>query len=185
MSRQSLTKKVNLQKLPNSGKALDIKADRVTLETLAELTDADEVSRFEAELLVKPWKANGVSVTGKISAGIRQTCVVSLEAMENALEFGFTRYFLPVGDPAFGNQVFEDGELVVDPEADDLPDLLENSSVDVWEVLIEELNLRIDPFPKLQNLEFANGPEGSVSPETRKPFSGLKALITEKKSRKR
>ncbi|MGI9351496.1 MAG: YceD family protein [Rhizobiaceae bacterium] len=184
MNNHLLTKKVKLYGLPNSGKVVDLKADNAILEAIANITDADEVLDFEANLLVKPWNANGASVTGKIRTQIRQTCVVSLEEMENWLEFTVSRYFLPDNDPVFSNQLYQEGELMVDPEADDLPDHLEDSSIDIWAVLIEEMNLHIDPFPKLEKLDNVKSSEKESQPGTRKPFAGLKALITEKKSRK-
>ncbi|KAG1700455.1 Phosphate acyltransferase [Nymphon striatum] len=46
-----------------------------------------------------------------------------------------------------------DGEMILDPEAADLPDIIVGDSINLWDILIEELILVINPFPRADSAE--------------------------------
>jgi len=184
LSMRLSVNKVDVSKLPKLGKTVNLAADDERLAFLSEQLEVEEVLEFSGSFSIKPWKMNGALMSGNMELLIRQTCVASLEPVQTQLDIDVKRYFLPETDPVFKNQNIIDGELVIDPDVDDFPDLLENTTIDVWEVVIEELNLQIDPFPRAADFNNDEVPEIQPEQDTHKPFSELKTLITEKKSKK-
>src|SRR5262245_961864 len=69
----------NVAHLPQKGMAVVITADEAQRARLAEEHGVLSVERWTAELLVAPWKRNGVKVSGSVAADITQECVVTLE----------------------------------------------------------------------------------------------------------
>ena len=81
----------------------------------------------------------------------------------------FTVRAVPEGSEAAGDPA---GEVTIDPDAEDPPDLLDGEEVDVGAYLVEHLALEVDPFPRKPGVEFEPPP-----PETpASPFAVLQAL---------
>ncbi|TIN13876.1 MAG: DUF177 domain-containing protein, partial [Mesorhizobium sp.] len=53
------------------------------------------VENYRAELLVAPWKRNGVKVSGRVEADITQACIVTLEPIEAHIDEAVDALFLP------------------------------------------------------------------------------------------
>ena len=68
-------------RLPRRGMPVVIEATDKQRAALAEIHALASVERFRAELLVSPWKRNGVQVEGKVEADIVQECIVTLEPL--------------------------------------------------------------------------------------------------------
>lgn len=178
------SKTVNVDRLPVDGETITINADGALLDILTANTAAEEILEFSATIDIKPWKQSGAIAHGTMSACIAQQCVASLDMMETRLEINFSRTFLPEGDPVFASEAIMDGELVVEPEGDDMPDLLDGNTIDIWPILLEELNLEIDPFPRKPGFEWQNE-EATSDVETEdkvKPFADLKKMMSKKSS---
>ena len=178
----------DIQKLPPSGEKLTIVASPKELEAMAQATDVESVDELSADLKISRWQKNGAQIRGKLSAKITQLCVVTLDPMTVSIEEPVDRKFLSPSSKTrkFTDEII-DGEIVIDPEADDLPDFVEDGKIDVWSILAEELNLAIDPFPRSDEAEsvmdepLTENQEIEADEDTHRPFSDLKSLITEKK----
>jgi uncharacterized metal-binding protein YceD (DUF177 family) len=82
---------------------------------------------------------------------------------------------LPADSP---NQPQDDGgELTLDLEAPDPPDLLEGEEIDVEAYVVEHLALAIDPFPRKPGVEFEYMDKDAAEVS---PFAVLKNLQTRK-----
>ena len=173
---------VDVSSLPKKGRTFKLVADDAALLALAELTVAESVEKCDATITARPWKMNGAVLRGEIQAIVNQSCVSTLEPIRSNLELELVRYFLPDVETEFSRDMIIDGELIIDPEADDLPDPLENGVIDIWKVILEELNLQIDPYPKLENFDWGEEAGPDVEDETHRPFADLKSLITKKNS---
>ena len=179
---------VNLGNLPPADKMIHVQANGAQLDELAAACDVIEFESFEAKVRIKRWRKHGATVQGNLRAKLFQQCVATLELMECELESDFERHILRERDGDYTLPEVIDGEMVLDPEAEDAPDLIVGEVFDLWDILLEELNLVIDPFPRSEsaaevsdNAVTEQGKETGESP-THRPFAGLKALITEKKS---
>ncbi len=72
----------NVARLPHKGMPVVIEADDAQRARLAADHGLLSVESWRAELLVEPWKRNGVKVSGEVEADITQQCVVTLEPVE-------------------------------------------------------------------------------------------------------
>jgi hypothetical protein len=101
---------------------------------------------------------------------VEQVCGVSLEPFEQTLSGDVDVRLVPAGSPHAPAESV--GEVVLEPEAADPPDLLEGESIDLVEYLVEHLALEIDPFPRKPGAEFEFTP-----PQVEEsPFAVLKKL---------
>jgi uncharacterized metal-binding protein YceD (DUF177 family) len=102
-----------------------------------------------------------VLARGVLRATITQTCVVSLDPFDAAVEEVFQVRFVPSGEES------ED----VDPDSDDeIP--FEGNSIDLGEAAAEQLGLALDPYPRMPGIEL---PEIEEDPEPH-PFAALRRL---------
>lgn len=178
---------VSLSALPLPSDHIRLTGDAESLKYLAEECGVNTFKSLEAVFRFKRWRKHGASVTGSFKAEIEQDCIATLETVFSVLDETFERQFLPQRSSDYKMPEIIDGEMVLDPEAD-IPDILESDSFNLWEILIEELILAIDPFPRSKEAglhEQIDEVEEDLDAEpTHKPFSDLQALISAKKTNK-
>lgn len=133
---------------------------------IARTIGVDALRSLVADVDVSPW-LDGAEVRGRFTAEVTQTCGVTLDPLEQAVDGDFLVRVLPAGSP---NLPSEDAEI--DLEADDPPDALEGEEIDLAAYVVEHLALEIDPFPRKQGVVFeAPQPQAEAS-----PFAALKDL---------
>lgn len=120
-----------------------------------------------------------VSLHVNIQADVIQSCVVTLEPVASKLNHTFSRLYRP-GNRLEESPVSEDGEVVVDIDGEDPAELLPGEQLDFGVIVVEELALILDPYPRTEGAaegEDAQGELPSAEGETRRPFSGLRNLV--------
>jgi len=148
-----------------------LEADAAARERIAKALGLDSLERLEAAMTAGPW-LDGVEIAGRWSARVGQTCGVTLEPFESELEGEIHVRALPPGSAALGGPDSGGGELDLDPEADDPPDLLEGKEIDLGAYVVEDLSLAIDPFPRKPGASF----EAPAQPGEPSPFAVLAKL---------
>ncbi|KFB10447.1 YceD family protein [Nitratireductor basaltis] len=138
---------VQVNRLPARGQTVLIELDEKNRQQLAERHDLVAVKTYHAELLAKPWKREGVRVSGTLTAEIEQTCVVTLEPMTSRIETEVSGIFIPEGS-RIGRYDIEGGEIVVEAEGEDIPETFTGDSVNVAQLVEEFFALEIDPYPR-------------------------------------
>jgi uncharacterized metal-binding protein YceD (DUF177 family) len=113
---------------------------------------------------------DGAEISGLIRARVTQVCSVSADEFEEPVESRFSVRVLPADSE--NTSPDENGDLALDPEGDDPPDVLEGETIDVSGYVIEHLALELDPFPRKPGAVFEPPPE----PVDLSPFAALKAL---------
>ena len=111
-------------------------ARRLGLESLPELT---------GRLTVRPW-LDGAEISGRFKARVEQICGVTLDPFESEIEGEIAVQVVPAGSPHAPAD--SPGEIELDLEAPDPPDVLEGEEIDLAAYLVEHLALEIDPFPQ-------------------------------------
>ncbi|MCR4267015.1 DUF177 domain-containing protein [Nitratireductor sp. ZSWI3] len=139
--------KVNVHRLPRKGMPVIIEADAAQRAALAGEHDLLSVEGFRADLAVRPWKADGIKVSGRVQADIIQACVVTLEPVESRIDEEVSATFVPEGSRLARNDM-EGGEFVVDAEGPDLPETFLGDLIDVGALAEEFFGLGIDPYPR-------------------------------------
>lgn len=143
---------VNVARLPKSGMQVTIEADAGQLEALAAAHELQAVERFVAKLEVSTWKKGGVRVSGRVQANVVQECVVTLEPVTGAIDEEVSATFLPEGSRLVVPAWSAEGEILLDPEGDDSPELFSGDTVDVGQLAEEFFAMGIDPYPRKQGV---------------------------------
>ncbi|MBK1668644.1 hypothetical protein CKO28_11450 [Rhodovibrio sodomensis] len=130
---------------------------RLGLDGLSALTGTLSVSRLIDSPLIR--------VEGSFAAHVRQTCVVKLEPFDAKVGESFVQLYTL--DPAAAEA--EEGEVFVALEEDDTPEPLTGDSLDLGEVLAEQLALALDPHPRAPDAEFDPARYGVAPDEDEEP----------------
>jgi uncharacterized metal-binding protein YceD (DUF177 family) len=156
---------VRLDDVPETGLHLDIVADHQVRAGLASLAGVLDVPRLEAAIDVAR-HGGGLRATGRLTATVGQTCVVTLEPMENQVDEFIDVVFVPApaGEFADQNAAFE---------ADEPPETLSDGTADIGALAAEFLLLGIDPYPRKPGAHFAPPAEESAAAT---PFATLAKL---------
>jgi uncharacterized metal-binding protein YceD (DUF177 family) len=154
-----------LEAKPDECRAL---RDRFELDDLSAFSGTVTVSRVTDSPLIR--------VEGRFTARVRQTCVVKLEPFDAEVGESFVQLYTL--DPAAAEA--EEGEVFVALEEDDTPEPLTGDSLDLGEVLAEQLALSLDPHPRAPDAEFdparyGVGPDEDEEAEEN-PFAVLRHL---------
>jgi Large ribosomal RNA subunit accumulation protein YceD len=169
---------VNVALMPDTGLHRDIEADAATRQAIAETADLREVFSAQASLDVTPKGGGRFQVTGRVRARIGQTCVVSLEEIENDIDEPIDVMFAPPEQiPQMADLIDETEES--DEETPDPPEPIVNGFIDLGRLATDALFLAIDPYPRKPDVTFEPIVE-APDPEDH-PFAALKALKVDSK----
>jgi uncharacterized metal-binding protein YceD (DUF177 family) len=160
---------VSASKVGEAGLDQTVEAKPSEFEKIAAYLDLVAVRALTAEISLSRWRDRGVRVTGSLKADVTQSCVVTLDAVEAHVEAEFDRRFLPEETLAADRDA---KEILVDPEGDDPAEPL-TREIDLGEILIEELSLNLDPYPRKPGVEFQ---DDDASTRRENPFAVLAKL---------
>lgn len=152
-----------------------LSADARELEGVARLWQVESVKSLSAELQIARWKKDGVRIRGHVIADIVQACVVTMEPIEAHIDEPLDQIFIPEGSKLARITLDGQGEMVVDPDGPDAPELFQGDSIDAGAVVTEFAALAIDPYPRKDGVDFRDHIEDDGAND-RKPsaFSVLK-----------
>jgi hypothetical protein len=173
--------KASILRLPKKGMPLTIEGTPEQLAALADEHALLAVKRFHADLLVSPWKRDGVVVSGRVEGDIVQECVVTLEPIDGHIDEEISAVFLP-DDSKLGR--LDDavgGEMILDPDGPDAPERFSGTSIDVGALAEEFFALGIDPYPRKEGI--AELGSSDVEEEKDHPFKALGERLGTLKSR--
>lgn len=170
--------RVHVSRLPRRGMPVVIEATDKQRAALAEIHALASVERFRAELLVSPWKRNGVQVEGKVEADIVQECIVTLEPLPSHVTELVSGVFLP-DDLKLGREGFgEGGEILIEVDGPDSPEIFSGDSIDVGALAEEFFALSIDPYPRKADATLDQVAPGlGAEPEEGELQKKLKSLL--------
>lgn len=160
---------VSVVRLPQRGMPVRLVASDKELRALANAHGLIAVKSFIADLLVAKWRADGVKITGTVTAEIVQACSVTLEPLDAEVTSEIEATFVPEHSKLARYNTIADGEIILDAEGPDAPETFSGDFIDVGQLSEEFFELGIDPYPRKPGaaLEFTNEAEvddGKVSP---------------------
>ena len=175
---------VIVAQIPDTGLHRKLEASAAERQAMAELAGLREVLSAQADLDVVPKSGGRVQVTGLVRARIGQTCVVTLDPIENEIEEEVDLIFAPEAEARRLADLIEEGQDDEEPpEVADPPEAIINGIIDLGRLATDALFLAIDPYPRKEGAVF----EAEITapdPEDH-PFAALKALQDNKKSKKK
>jgi uncharacterized metal-binding protein YceD (DUF177 family) len=159
---------VRLSQLSHEPLRRTLTADEAARQRIAKTLNLDELLELTAEVEAAPW-LDGAQLQARWRARVVQTCGVTLDPFVSELAGEFRVRAVPEGSPTAPAM---SAEQVLDPEAEDPPDVLGEDRLDLAAYVVEHLALEVDPYPRKPGVEFEPPePEPEVS-----PFAVLKNL---------
>ncbi len=159
---------VTVDEIPDTGLHMEIEAAPDIRAAIAALAGVPEVVELAAVFDLARHGA-GVYVVGRVHGKVSQTCVVTLDPVENDIDEAIDVRFVPDADVAGAA-----GHGVQTPvEDEELPEPLIGGAVDLGALATEFLVLGIDPYPRKPGAEFSP-PAAAEAGEH--PFAALEAL---------
>ena len=149
------------------------RAEREAIATLLDLIALDDL-RFTFRFHRRG--EGRVALRGTLTAAVSQTCVVSLEPVENTLE-------VPVDIEFWPRRLLEDRAETIDEAAShgtlDWPEPIMDGKIDLGPVIYETLATGLDPYPKRKGVSFqwpGPGADSAGVDKPENPFAALKRL---------
>lgn len=156
--------------VPAGGETVIFSADDAERRALAEAFDLNEIRTLDVNFQVKPWRGDGLSVSGTIDAVIVQPCVVTLAPVTQTIREEVDLHFLPQERAGL-----DLGEVSVDPTGEDPPDVFDGDSLDLGAIAAEHVALGVDPYPRAPGALF-DPREAGVADKEPSPFAVLEKL---------
>ena len=164
---------VIVEQIPDTGLHRDIEADPAARDAMAGVAGLREVLSARASLDVTPERGGRVHVTGRVRARVGQTCVVTLDPIENEIDEPIDLIFAPPEQiPELSDLVDEAAES--DSEIPDPPEPIINGVIDLGRLATDALFLAVDPYPRRPDAVFE--PLIAAAYPMDHPFAALQAL---------
>lgn len=173
---------VTVAQIPETGLHREIEASPRERAAIAEVAGLREVVSAHASFDVTPKSGGRVHVAGRVRARVGQTCVVTLDPVENDIDEEVDLIFAPPEQVRQLADLIEQGQDSEDVEVPDPPEAIVNGVIDLGRLATDALYLAIDPYPRKPGAVF----EAEVTapdPEDH-PFAALKALQEKPKGKK-
>jgi uncharacterized metal-binding protein YceD (DUF177 family) len=162
---------VTLHEVPESGRRFELTADAATRAVIARSAGLRDLPRLQAAFDVSRRGANGLHVTGRVSATVGQICVVTLDSIESEVEEPVDLSFVAGAPPALEHAPGQGRQMeIITTES---PEPLLNDTVDLGALATEFLILGVDPYPRKPGAVFQPPPAGD---ESEHPFAALAKL---------
>lgn len=167
-----LSHPISVKDVSPGGVTVKISADESERKALAEVYDVAGVEALDAVLTVKPWRRDGLSVAGTVTASISQPCVVTLVLVVQQVEEEIDLHFQP------SMRIRSQGkEISIDPVGDDPPEVFDGDSLDLGAIVAEHVALGIDLYPRAPGAHFDVAVEEPEEDEEEpSPFAALERL---------
>jgi hypothetical protein len=157
------------------GEERTIEVNRAERETIAALLDLAALDRLSLAFRLHRRGQGRVAVHGTLAAA-SQTCVVSLEPVDSALEVPVEVEFWPI--PMIDDLAASPDEAASHGTLD-WPEPIEGGKIDLGPVIYETLATALDPYPKREGVSFEwseAGGAGAEPEQAESPFAALKRL---------
>jgi uncharacterized metal-binding protein YceD (DUF177 family) len=165
---------VNVAQIPKGGLHLDIVADDATRAAMADIAGLRDISSARASFDLRLGSGDRVHVAGHVTARIGQTCVVTLDPIENDIDEHIDLTFAPAEQVT---QLIDDlDEGAEDGDMPEPPEPIVNGVIDLGRLATDVLFLAIDPYPRKAGVVFE--PQVTAADPGDHPFATLKRLKT-------
>jgi Large ribosomal RNA subunit accumulation protein YceD len=166
---------VRVETVPDGGVEHSVEASEAERRALAELNGLAAIGRLAARFSLRRAGRGTIRVRGEVHAEVTQTCVVSLEPFDVALDESVDlRFAAPVGE-SLGRRAppitaAEASAFAIGDE--DQPDPIVDGKIDLGALAAEFMILGLDPYPRKPGADFTPQPSELEGPDT--PEAGSK-----------
>lgn len=157
---------VDLSRLGDATVVQEIEATEGERRALARRFDLLALDSLRAKVnLRRVQGGTAVRLAGHVSAAVTQSCVVTLDPVENRIEEDFTVLYAP-------QAAVETAMIGADADMD-LPEPLPEGALDIGEAVAQQLSLALDPFPRAPGAEIDPEWRGDAEEKRENPFARL------------
>jgi uncharacterized metal-binding protein YceD (DUF177 family) len=164
------TFKVSISEIPDPGLECNLVATAEERAALAAIADVAAISELEAAFDVGPPRLGRIHVTGHVRGVVSQTCVVTLDPLQNRVDEEVDVFFAPEQEAEAARLLTaESDDLAADP-----PEPIIDGKIDLGRLAAELFVLGIDPYPRKEGASF----EPLIAPvdPSEHPFAALAGL---------
>lgn len=165
---------VIVAQIPDTGLHRAFEASDATRATMADMAGLREITSARASFDLKLKSGGRVQVTGEVHARVGQTCVVTLDPIENDIAEVIELLFAPPEQIRSLAALVDEAAQSEDEEVPDPPEPIVNGVIDLGRLATDALFLAIDPYPRRPEAEFE--PLAEVKDPAAHPFAALKTL---------
>ena len=165
--------------IPDTGLHRAFEASDATRAAMADLADLREVTSASASFDLTLKSGGRVHVMGEVRARIGQTCVVTLDPIENEINEAIDLMFAPSEQIRSLSALVDEAAQSEDEEVPDPPEPIVDGVIDLGRLATDALFLAIDPYPRRPDATFDLPPE--IMDPADHPFAALKALQSDGK----
>lgn len=176
MSDPLFSELVNVRKLPKRGSRFSFTAEGDVCKSIASAYDLVSIEEFKAKAVATPWKGSGVKIEGTIEAQITQPCARTAEPLEVEVNESFEATFVPQGSKLSVQKSNADGELVLDPMGDDVPEIFVGDTIELSTVWLEFFALGLDFYATGDGAQLSSSAVSDDDVEEPSPFAVLSKL---------
>lgn len=163
---------VAVEDIPETGLHVELEAPEAVRALLAPRAGLRSLPELKASFDLAR-RGRGVHIGGTVEALVGQTCVVTLEAIDNRVAEEVDVLFSPDVAPVPETAVEEDYSIGHTADEEEPPEPLIGDTIDLGAVATEFLMLGIDPYPRKEGARFEPPP---ADLEGTHPFAALAAL---------
>jgi hypothetical protein len=145
---------VRLDEIPDAGRHIELEAGADVRAALAKPVGVDAVERLTASFDLTRRGRDALHVAGAVRATVRQTCVVTLEPLLNAIDEEIDVDFVPPNEMRKAAQAIDPEDRDVAQSGPDEPETLIGNAMDLGVLATEFLILGIDPYPRKPDATF-------------------------------
>ena len=146
-------------------------ADAAELVDISEILQVEKVHYFKAEIKVRPnIREHMLRVWGQVKAELELQSVITLKNFRQKYDVPFELFFDT-------KATYKDlREMAADINAD-VPDIVENGTINLADIAVEQIALQIDDYPRAKGEVFRfQAPVAEDAPEKQNPFAVLQKL---------
>ena len=163
---------VAVSQIPETGLHREFEADLMERRAMAEIAGLREIASARASFDMTLKSGGRVHVTGHVVARVGQTCVVTLDPIDNEIDEPVDLMFAPPEQIRLSNLVDEGAES--ETEIPDPPEPIINGVIDLGRVATDALFLAVNPYPRKPDAVFE--PHVEATDPRDHPFAALGAL---------
>ena len=152
---------------PKRSNRFSIKLNDLEKSNLSKFLNVTQIHSFQCTINLQPSQP-GWLILGKINLVASQLCVITLEKVRTKLQISLKRYLIPDSKKRLNESVLLDLDLV---DSDPL-----NKSVELADIISEEIILVIPQYPRKKGAGFQKDTIFAENDEKPNPFQKLSEL---------
>jgi uncharacterized metal-binding protein YceD (DUF177 family) len=165
---------VIVAQIPDTGLHRAFEASDATRSAMAEIAGLREITSASASFDLNLKSGGRVHVSGEVHARVGQTCVVTLDPIENDIDEVIDLMFAPPEQIRSLAALVDEAAQSEDEEVPDPPEPIVNGAIDLGRLATDALFLAIDPYPRRPDAAFE--PPAEIKDPADHPFAALKSL---------